>query len=119
MPPPTTCIIARHDAATNNLHLKNNLVQGSGIADYYLLNVESSATNISQDGTSPDVGFADTTVTFAGAGDYHLHANSTAAKDVGTDLSADLVRPLSTDIDRQGRPSGAGWDIGADEYVAR
>ncbi|MCR4322624.1 MAG: hypothetical protein NUV61_00870, partial [Candidatus Azambacteria bacterium] len=48
------------------------------------------------------------------AGDFHLSSSDTAAKDFGTNLSADSIYAFSTDVDGQTR-SGT-WDIGADEY---
>jgi hypothetical protein len=45
----------------------------------------------------------------AAEGDFHLQASS-AAVDAGVDAG------VTIDIDRQGRPFGAGFDIGADEY---
>lgn len=55
-----------------------------------------------------------TTVTFVNAAgfDLHLGAGDTAAKDAGTNLSADPNYPVINDIDMQSR-TGA-WDIGAD-----
>jgi hypothetical protein len=46
--------------------------------------------------------------------DYHLGSSDTAAKDNGTDLSADSDYAFDDDIDLTTR-SGS-WDIGADEY---
>lgn len=63
-------------------------------------------------GTDPHTG----DVTFAGAGDYHLSATDTVAKDHGADLSSDASYPISVDID--GVLRVASWDIGADETVA-
>jgi len=47
-----------------------------------------------------------------GGGDYHITAAS-AARDAGVDAG------VTTDIDGDLRPIGAGYDIGADEYIAR
>jgi parallel beta-helix repeat protein len=49
---------------------------------------------------------------FVGAGDFHLTAGS-PCMDVGTGVDAP-----GSDIDRDFRPQGSGWDIGADEYIA-
>jgi len=46
----------------------------------------------------------------------YLSAVDTAAKDQGTDLSADGVFPFNDAYDGNARPSGAAWDIGCDEY---
>ncbi|MGD9048640.1 MAG: choice-of-anchor Q domain-containing protein, partial [Anaerolineae bacterium] len=43
-------------------------------------------------------------------GDYHIGPSS-AAIDTGVNAG------VTTDIDGEGRPSGAGYDIGADEWV--
>ena len=49
-------------------------------------------------------------------GDYHLGDGDTAARDAGTDLSADAAYPFDTDIDGDARTGT--WDIGADEAGA-
>jgi hypothetical protein len=49
---------------------------------------------------------------FEGAGDFHLTENSPCI-DVGTSSDAP-----GSDVDRDFRPQGQGWDVGADEYLA-
>ncbi len=97
------------EAVYNNLHMKNNLVQGSGV-NYDCGGLESHANNLSQDATSPNPGFRNKTVQFAGG--YHLAVTDVAARDKGADLSA-AGQIYSVDIDGQARISP--WDIGADE----
>ncbi len=103
-----------------SLTMKNNLCQGNTY-DY----VDdgggfgSTANNISEDDTSPDAAYRNTTVTFADAANdgYRLSPNDTSAKDQGEDLSA----IFTDDIEGQSRSSaaaGAAWDIGADEQLA-
>lgn len=96
---------------------KNNLVNGCTTCYSGSFNAASS-NNISEDATSPNSGLRSLDVTFVDeAGfDLHLASGDTAAKDAGTDLSADGTIAFSDDIDSQTR-SGT-WDIGADEYVA-
>jgi len=117
-----TGIIATTDStvyAKNVLSYNNSLdftVYSSGSYD------ASSANNISKDSSAPGsnskinqtVSFVDTTNK-----DFHLLPTDTAAKDAGTDLSADANSPFATDIDGEGRPIGASWDIGADEAEPR
>lgn len=94
----------------------NNLVQGA--ASNYVLDpdggLDLSATNLSEDTTSPQSTLREKVVTFVNeaANDFHLASNDTTAIDAGTDLSG----TFTTDIDGETR-SGT-WDIGADEYVA-
>ena len=100
--------------------LKNNIGNGNDID--FSGGWGESATNISEDATSPDGasyqganGIAVFVSTTAGSEDFHLASNDTKAINRGTDLSA----TFTTDIDGQTRPTGAGtWSIGADEYVA-
>lgn len=50
----------------------------------------------------------------AAAGDFHVLATDTCTKDTGVSLAG----IVTTDIDGQQRPQGAGWDAGADEVAA-
>lgn len=49
-------------------------------------------------------------------GNFHLSSVDASVKNMGTDLSADIMLAFTTDIDGETR-SGS-WDIGADEYGA-
>lgn len=46
---------------------------------------------------------------------FHLSANDLGALNFGVNLSADATSSFATDFDGESRPSGASWDIGADE----
>ncbi|MCK5082833.1 MAG: hypothetical protein KAR31_07985, partial [Candidatus Omnitrophica bacterium] len=71
--------------------------------------------NLTYTHASPDkvsaVIFVDET---AASLDFHLAQNDTAAKNAGTDLSADAYLAFSDDIDGESRVI---WDIGADETL--
>ena len=112
--------IIQADAANTYVAIANNLVQGSGVRGNYSFPggdpSDYSATNLSQDATSPQVALRSKTVTFVGAPNYHLSPTDPSAKDQGTNLSADLALPVSDDIDGQVRQ--VPWDIGADDVNA-
>lgn len=59
----------------------------------------------------PGTGNIDADPLFAGEGDYHLTAGSPCI-DVGTSQGAP-----ADDIDKDSRPQGSGYDMGADEYI--
>ena len=105
--------------AAGNYRWANNLVQGLGgqgnyrTADLQPPGLDYSASNLSQDNTSPNAAFQLKTVTFVGAPDYHLSPGDFNAKDQGTNLSSDPVLAVFDDVDRQLRQ--APWDIGADD----
>jgi hypothetical protein len=96
---------------------KNNIVQGSTFQSYQA-DVWGTGTGYNIAGNSFTTGAASdkasTAVTFVNAAskDYHLGAGDTAAKNAGTDLSADANYPVTTDIDTTARTGT--WDIGAD-----
>jgi len=104
-----------------NINCKNNLVKGSASGDFFhsgtgTLNCANSASG---DGTSAAYGAGNKiNQTFAfvdeGNNNYHLSSNDIAARDAGTDLSADTSLAFTTDI--EGETRSGSWDIGADEY---
>ena len=69
---------------------KNNIAQSSA-TNGYNGTFSNSEYNISDKADAPGTGSKNsTTVTFAGAGDYHLANNDTQAKGAGTDLKGAL-----------------------------
>lgn len=72
-----------------------------------------TATNISEDASSPNAAFRNLAVLFVNeaGNDFHLDSSDTAAKGAGTNLSADAQYPFSTDIDGETITT---WSIGAD-----
>jgi hypothetical protein len=101
-------------------YLKNNLVDDTDpfygtFTDNDTYNDYNATSNSgSTNGTHDKINQIFLYVTASGK-DFHLANFDTAARDAGTDLSADANVPFSTDIDRQVRPVGGTWDIGADE----
>jgi hypothetical protein len=97
---------------------KNCLSSGHSTGDF-LAAQTGSINNASSDGTASGTGSRTSqTFTFvnSGSGDYHLASGDAGAKDFGSDLSADAVYPISTDID--GATRSGSWDIGADEITS-
>ena len=82
---------------------------GTVIQDYNLFNGNSVNNIGSVLGGSHNV-VGDPKFVDAAHDDYHLKADS-AAIDAGTDLG------IAIDVDGDPRPTGAGFDIGFDEYV--
>lgn len=108
---------------SGNIRIYNNISYHNSVdlptsTDYYYTNIDASGNNISSDASSPDgAGYQNKTLTFLDSvsNNFHLTNSDSAARDAGTDLSADAYLSFSTDIDG-GTRSGT-WDIGADEYV--
>lgn len=100
-------------------YIKNNNIQcniaNASFIDYSFVSGGTYGNNISSDATSPDAAYRNLTVTFADSAndDFHLSSTDTAAKNDGTDLSADANLSFTDDIDGEAR--GIDWSIGADE----
>lgn len=97
---------------------KNNLTEAPG-TDFYGSYYPGSDFNASSDDSAP--GFHSRlgqTFTFihSSAGNYHLAANDTGARNYGMDLSHDPLISISDDLD--GAARAGGWDIGADEAAS-
>ena len=99
--------------AAGAYRLANNLVQGAATNYSITGGLTYSATNLSQDPTSPNAVLQNRTVTFVGAPNFHLSPADINAKDTGTNISADPVLAFFDDIDGQLRQ--VPWDIGADD----
>jgi len=89
--------------------VRNNILLENNLNEDYVVGV-TSGQNVSSNTTSVS------TATFVdkAARDLHLKSTSPSVIDLGQDLRQDF----STDYDGNGRPQGAGWDIGADELLA-
>ena len=98
-----------------NLRLANNVSQNNVNKDYIAYNVDYSASNISDDTTSPNSSFREITLTFndASSDDYSLASTDTDALDAGVDMSAYMD---AVDIIGTVRPQSTAWDIGAFEF---
>jgi len=112
------------NAAAGTVVAKNNLANGNTTGKDYLGTFHADSThNLSEDATAPDIGtsYTSASVTFenesASPPDFRLASGDTEAKEKGIALSADPDEYLSFSIDIQdeARPTGALWDIGADE----
>jgi len=109
----------------NDTVAKNNIVQGATDgyvntfatgSDYNISSLVSDTTGGAHD-KQAIVQFLSAT---SGAEDLHLAATDTAAKNSGTDLSADVILAFSTDIDGAARNAAINaWDIGADEAATQ
>jgi len=103
------------------LYMKDNIAQGSGLADYNITSFTTLVTskNISEDTTSPDgASYQSKVVTFVdeAGDDFHVAAADTSgALKGGDNLSADAQMAFTDDVDGHARSSGP-WTIGADEY---
>ena len=96
----------------------NNICQNHTTADYSISGTITSAGNISEDTSSPDVAFRSIVLTFndASGGDYHLAATDTDAIGAGIGINLNSEVPPD-DIDGDIR-SGDTTDIGADLYIS-
>jgi parallel beta-helix repeat protein len=86
-------------AAGNTATLNATLWQGNG-TDWW-----GAGSIASSNGHSGDPAFVD-----PDGGDYHLELGSAA-------IDAGIAAGVTTDMDGEARPAGAGYDIGADEHT--
>ena len=96
-----------------NKWVKNVAIQGTPTACYYVLGgTVNSATDLTEDATSPQVGLRNLAIAFVdeAGGDFGLAAGDTAAKGAGTDLSGDAKWAITDDID--GNVRSVPWNIG-------
>ena len=116
--------IGIHSKSDNgNTIVKNNIVQGAD-SGYdgagYKGNFDSSSrNNVSNQNDAPGSNSQkNTTVSFVNKTnkDFHLSPGDTKALNKGVSLISDSYLPVSSDFEGNSRPSGAAWDIGADEY---
>lgn len=78
----------------------------------------ASVDNLDSRSLAPGTGSTQATVTAwvdSTGRNFHLKSTDTAAKDQGTDLSADSVLPFTDEIDGGTRPDITTWDRGPDE----
>lgn len=98
-------------------YVRNNLVRSSG-ACFYGVFAGGSDQNACSGAVTSGGPHDRTNVVFdfvnPAAGDYHLSARDTGARDRGMNLRYDPNLPIADDVDGQQR-YGA-WDIGADEH---
>jgi hypothetical protein len=99
------------ESAGSNAIVKNTGVSAASVTCFVGTVGTGSTNNASSDstalGTSARV---NVTPTFVGSGDYTPSVADTAWTGYGTDLSADAVQPISTDIEGIARST---WDVGA------
>ncbi|MDP7320341.1 MAG: hypothetical protein QF441_07005 [Bacteriovoracaceae bacterium] len=104
---------------TTKIHMANNIAANNTINDFNAAALESSATNISSDATSPNASLRSLAVTFSNVSedDYRLTPDSFLAKDQGSDLSS--LSFFNKDVIENQRGQDGSWDIGFHEAPAR
>lgn len=88
-----------------NMHVKNNIIQGSGTEDIYdgadgSPRYHSDETNLTSDATSTQSGLRNINLTFVDESnnDFHLASGDTDAIDGGTDLSGSFIDSITVRI---------------------
>jgi hypothetical protein len=112
-------------SGATNITIRNTISVGNAAEDFQLegtiayfgYNMYSTVANFDPasyqgNNQTPPASLEDLFVSIvASSEDLHLEASGHSALDTGIDLSA----TFTIDIEDEARPSGAGWDIGADE----
>jgi len=88
----------------------NNLLTNN-TTDYASIGGVTTDNNVTSDGTGPDAGHINKTITYVNAAGKDFQTSDADIVGLGTDLSADATFPFSTDI--LGVARGGSWDIGA------
>jgi hypothetical protein len=118
------CLVMYDGGASDALYMKNNVLDGCATENAFFSagnwTTLATATNVTQDTTSPDAGGRSktcsyTNTTFATM-DLHLQSGDTNCQNAGTDLSTDASSQYSYSTDIDGATRSGTWDIGADEY---
>lgn len=89
----------------------NNLLTNS-TTDYSVTGSVTSDNNVTSDGTSPNTGHDNKTITYTDAANDDFSTSDSDVVGLGTDLTSDSDFPFDTDIIGETRPAGV-WDIGA------
>jgi len=100
------------DSGAGTVAVINSILWGNNLSQIYVYSGSAAVEYSDVQGGWPGTGNMDADPLFVGGGDYHLTSGSPCIDTGrgGSDIPGD-------DIDGDARPQGAGYDIGADEFV--